>query len=189
MTSCLLPCVFLPFLRRGTTSVTSHLLPSCFLPIFTMSNNFSDFLSPTETLGGFSDEPGVCSSSVRPSIRTSIRKHFCPLNNLNTVWNVLMILHSYVEQVMTMCRVQIRELLLYYFLSYLLFDAFFCIFVSALYLEYPLEYNHDASQLCRTGHDNMSHTRMTISLSYFLSYFPLIVADAVSFPLHNLNTL
>ena len=86
--------------------------------------------------GGYSDEPGV-----RPSV-------FCPLYNLNTVlnilmvlqvmtmcrvkdeshrfntfrvisplmffmhirvrslWNIIMILHSYVEQVMTMCRVQ-----------------------------------------------------------------------------------
>ena len=30
----------------------------------------------------------------------------CPLCNLNTVWNIIMILHSYVEHVMTMCRVQ-----------------------------------------------------------------------------------
>ena len=48
-----------------------------------------------------------------------------------------MILHSYVEQAMTMCRVQ-------------------------------------------EGH---------ISLSHFLSYFPLMVSDAISCPLYNLNTL
>ena len=30
----------------------------------------------------------------------------CLLHNLKTVWNIIMILHSYVEQVMTMCRVQ-----------------------------------------------------------------------------------
>ena len=30
----------------------------------------------------------------------------CPLHNLKTVWNIMMILHSYVEQVMTMCRKQ-----------------------------------------------------------------------------------
>ena len=29
----------------------------------------------------------------------------CPLCNLNTLWNIIMILHNYVEQVMTMCRV------------------------------------------------------------------------------------
>ena len=28
------------------------------------------------------------------------------LHNLKTVWNMVMILYSYVEQVMTMCRVQ-----------------------------------------------------------------------------------
>ena len=30
----------------------------------------------------------------------------CPLFNLNGLWNLIMILHSYVEQVMMMCRVQ-----------------------------------------------------------------------------------
>ena len=45
--------------------------------------------------------------------------------------------------------------------------------MSALLLEYPLEYNHDTSQLCRTGHDNVSRTRMT-TLTFILSeLFPL----------------
>ena len=48
-----------------------------------------------------------------------------------------MILHSYVEQVMTMCRIQEWQL----------------------------------------------------SLSYFLSYFPLMVSDAILCPLHNLKSL
>ena len=30
----------------------------------------------------------------------------CPLHNLKTVLNILVILHCYVEQVMMMCRVQ-----------------------------------------------------------------------------------
>ena len=30
----------------------------------------------------------------------------CPLCNLNILWNKIMILHSYEEQVMTMCHVQ-----------------------------------------------------------------------------------
>ena len=30
----------------------------------------------------------------------------CRLYNLNTLWNIIMILHSYVEQVMMMCHVQ-----------------------------------------------------------------------------------
>ena len=43
--------------------------------------------------------------------------------------------------------------------SYLPFNAFYA-FVSALELEYPLEYNHDTSQLCKTDHDDASHTGM-----------------------------
>ena len=61
----------------------------------------------------------------------------CPLYNLNTLWNIIMIHHTYVEQVMTMCLVQEWQL----------------------------------------------------SLSYFLSYFPLTVSDAISCPLHNLKTV
>ena len=30
----------------------------------------------------------------------------CPLHNLKTIWNIIMILHSYVEQIMRICRVQ-----------------------------------------------------------------------------------
>ena len=30
----------------------------------------------------------------------------CPLHNLKTVLDIIMILHSYVEKVMTMCRVE-----------------------------------------------------------------------------------
>ena len=40
------------------------------------------------------------------SLHTSVHKLFCPPYNLNTVWNILMILHSYVEQVMTMYHVE-----------------------------------------------------------------------------------
>ena len=43
----------------------------------------------------------------------------CLLHNLKTVWNIIMLLHSYVEQVMTMCRVQERQLSFLFFLSYL----------------------------------------------------------------------
>ena len=48
-----------------------------------------------------------------------------------------------------------------------------CIFLSGLQLEYPLEYNHDTSQLCRTGHDDMSHTRMTTLAFILAELFPL----------------
>ena len=52
-------------------------------------------------------------------------------------------------------------------------DHFICNVVSAQYLKYPLEYNHDTSQLCRTGHDDVSRTRMT-TLAFILSeLFPL----------------
>ena len=61
----------------------------------------------------------------------------CPLNNLKTLWNILMILCNYVEQVITMYGIQELQLL----------------------------------------------------LSYVLSYFPLMVSDAYSCPLHNLKTV
>ena len=47
-------------------------------------------------------------------------------------------------------------------------DHFRCNFVSALQLEYPMEYNYDTSLLCSTGHDDLSHTRMT-TLAFILS--------------------
>ena len=42
----------------------------------------------------------------------------CPFFNLNTLWYIIMTLHSYVEQVITMRRIQECQLLLAYFLSY-----------------------------------------------------------------------
>ena len=45
--------------------------------------------------------------------------NLCPLHNLKTDLNIIMILHSYVEQVMMMCRVQELQLSFLYFLSYL----------------------------------------------------------------------
>ena len=61
----------------------------------------------------------------------------CPLHNLKTVRNILIILYSYVEQVMKMCHIQ----------------------------------------------------EWQPSLSYFLSYVPLVISDAISCPLYNLNNL
>ena len=52
-------------------------------------------------------------------------------------------------------------------------DGFSCNFVSAPYFEYPLGYNHDTSQLCRTRHDDVSRTRVK-TLAFILSeLFPL----------------
>ena len=62
---------------------------------------------------------------------------FCQLHNLDTLGYIILILYSYVEQVMTMCPVQEQQL----------------------------------------------------SLSYFRSYLPLIISDAVLCPHHNLKTL
>ena len=57
----------------------------------------------------------------------------CPLHiMLKIVWNVIMILHSYVEQIMTMCRIQEWQLSLSYFLELFPLDDFRCNFVSAV---------------------------------------------------------
>ena len=52
-----------------------------------------------------------------------------------------------------------------------------------------MDYNHDTSQLCRTGHGDVLRTRMS-TLAFILSeLLPLIVSDAISCPLHNLKTV
>ena len=51
-----------------------------------------------------------------------------------------------------------------------------------------MEYEYDTSKLCRTGYDDVSRTRMKTLASYFLSYLPIMVSDAISCPLHNLKT-
>ena len=43
----------------------------------------------------------------------------CPFYNLKALWCIIIILHSYVEQVLMMCCVQEIQLSLAYFLSYL----------------------------------------------------------------------
>ena len=114
----------------------------------------------------------------------------CPLHNLNTFWNIIMILHSYVEQVMTLCRVQEwQQLPLLYFLSYfplIVSDAISCplhnfkiVWNSLMIL---FSYVEQVMTMCRIQ-------EWQLSLSYFLSYFPLIISDATSCPLYNLNTL
>ena len=78
-----------------------------------------------------------------------------------------MILHSYVEQIMTMTTFS-------FILSELFpLNGFRFNFVSAPYLENHLEYNHDTSQLCRTGHDDVSPTRMTTLAFILFELFPL----------------
>ena len=113
----------------------------------------------------------------------------CPAHNLKTVWNIIMILHCYVEQVITMCRVQELQLLFSYFLSYfplMVSDAISCplhslkTFWNILMILY--NYVEQVMTMCRIH-------KWQLSLSYFLSYLPLMVSDAISCPLYNLNTL
>ena len=58
--------------------------------------------------------------------------------------------------------------------EFLSLDCFRCNLVSAPSLEYPLIYYHDTSQLCRTGLDNVSRTKMT-TLAFIL--FKLLLLD------------
>ena len=99
----------------------------------------------------------------------------CPPYNLNTFWNIFMILHRYAEQVMTMCREQEWQLLLSYCLSYFPLDCFRCDFVSALYLNtfwnifmILHRYVEQVMEICR-------EQEWQLLLSYFFSYFPLMI--------------
>ena len=92
------------------------------------------FYPPTERFGGYSDEPGVRPSSVRPSVRPYVRPltFSCPFNNLNTVL-------EYFDDTSQLCkaghddvsRTKMRALTLIFF-ELSPFEAFLCIFVSAL---------------------------------------------------------
>ena len=64
----------------------------------------------------------------------------CPLHNLITLWYIIIILYSYVEEVLTMCR--LRETATPAFILSGLFplDCFRCNFVSARLFESPLDF-------------------------------------------------
>ena len=97
-----------------------------------------------------------------------------------------------------MCRVQECQVSLSYFLSnfpLIVSDAISCPLHN---LNTHLVFYHDTLQLCRTYLDDVSDTRMTtltyilfefFPLTYILSYFPLMVSNVISCPLHNLNAL
>ena len=113
----------------------------------------------------------------------------CPLHNLKTLWYTIMILYSYVEQVLTICRVQEWQLSLSYFLSYfplIVSCAISCPLHNLKILWYIVmilySYVEQVLMMCRVQ-------EWQLSLSYFLSYFPLMVTDAISYPLRNLKTL
>ena len=87
--------------------------------------------------------------------------------------NILKILYSNVEQVMTMCCIQEWQLSLSYFLSYfplMVSDAISCPLHNLNTLWNIIKIN---SQLCRTGHDDVSRTRMTTLAFMFSELFPL----------------
>ena len=113
----------------------------------------------------------------------------CPLHNLRTVWNILMILYSYVEQAMRMCHIHQWQLSLSYFLSYIpliVSDAISCPLCNLNTLWNIImilhSYVEQVMTMCRMQ-------EWQLKLSYFLSYFPLMVSDAVSCLLQNLNAL
>ena len=100
-----------------------------------------------------------------------------------------MILYSYVEQVMTMCRIQEWQLSLSYFPSYfplIISDAILCPLynLNTLWNMIIILYSYieQVMTVCRVK-------EWQLSLSYFLSYFSLMISDAISCPLHNLKTI
>ena len=107
----------------------------------------------------------------------------CLLHNFKTLWYIIMILYSYVEQVLTVCHVQEWQLLLSYFLSYfpsIVADAISCPLHNLKTLWYIIvilySYVEQVLTMCCIY-------EWPLSFSYFLSYFPLIVSDAVLCPL------
>ena len=113
----------------------------------------------------------------------------CLLHNLKIIWNIIIILHSYVEQVMMMCRIQEGQLLLSYFLSYFPFmglDAISCLLHNLKIIWNIIiilhSYVEQVMMMCRIQ-------EWQLLLSYFLSYFSFMVSDAILCPLHNLKIL
>ena len=102
-----------------------------------------------------------------------------------------MILYSYVEQVMMVCRVQDWQHMLSYFQSYfplIVSDAISCPLHNLKSLWYitciKILYNcvEQVLTMCCVQ-------EWQLSLSYFLSYFPMMVSGVISCLLHNLNAL
>ena len=94
-----------------------------------------------------------------------------------------MILQSYVEQVMTMCRNSD------FYAELFPLDSFRCNFVSAVYLEYPLEYNHDTSKYVEQVMAMCGLEEWHISLLYVLCYFPLMVSNAIPCPVRSVTRI
>ena len=104
----------------------------------------------------------------------------CPLHNLNTLWYITMIPYSYVQE---------WQLSLSYFLSYfpyIVSDAISWPLHNLKILWYIIiilySYVEQILMMCCVQ-------ECQLSLSYFLSYFPLNVSDAILYPLHNFKTI
>ena len=110
-------------------------------------------------------------------------------HNLKTVWNIIMILHSYVVQGMTICRILEQQLSLSYFLSHfplMVSDAILCP-VHNLKIVWNISmilysYKEQVMTMCPIQEWQLLQL-------YFLSYFPLIISNEISCPLYNMNTL
>ena len=70
---------------------------------------------------------------------------WCLLHNLNTIWYIIMTLYSYVEQVITMCRVQEWQLLLLSYFLLMGLDAISCLLhnLNALCYIIMILYSYD----------------------------------------------
>ena len=105
------------------------------------------------------------------------RKTSCPLCNLNTLWNILMILGRNVEtgpDNVSLTRMTILPFLLLELSPFVLFEKDF---MSALLLKYPLEYFYGTWQKCRAGPDDMLHIRMTTLTFLLLTLSPFVMSD------------
>ena len=116
----------------------------------------------------------------------------CRLCNLNTLWNILMILGRNVDQAKMTCHIQDWQLWLSYYWSYhpVLFENKI---MSALSLQYPLEYFNGTWQKCKSGPEDLSRTRMTTLPFLLLVLSPFVTFDSdnplISSPLCKSNTL
>ena len=85
------------------------------------------------------------------SASASAENFWYTLFNLNTLWNILMLLGRNVEQDEMIFCMQDWQLWLSYFWELFPFVLFAIDFVSALLFEYPLEYFDGTWYKCRTG--------------------------------------
>ena len=108
------------------------------------------------------------------------RKTSCPLRNLNTLWNILMILGRNVEQDQTTYRIQEWQLCLSS-CTFCTFGVITLCFIwkrfrvrSVTWIPFGIFWGYLAE--CRTGPDDVSRTRMTT-----LPFLLLLLSSSVIF--------